>query len=66
MKEGIHPNYQECTVVCNCGNTFLIGTTNVGDLGSGRFERQNAIFLIPICGLENFKPSGVDLGGVLR
>ena len=22
MKEGIHPNYQECTVVCNCGNTF--------------------------------------------
>ena len=51
---------------CNCGNTFLIGTTNVGDLGSGRFERQNAIFLIPICGLENFKPSGVDLGGVLR
>ena len=22
MKEGIHPNYQECTVVCNGGNTF--------------------------------------------
>ena len=22
MKEGIHPNYQECTVTCNCGNTF--------------------------------------------
>ena len=22
MKEGINPNYQECTVVCNCGNTF--------------------------------------------
>ena len=22
MKEGIHPNYQECTVVCTCGNTF--------------------------------------------
>ena len=22
MKEGIHPNYQECTVVGNCGNTF--------------------------------------------
>ena len=51
---------------CNCGNTFLIGTTNVGDLGSRRFERQNAILLIPIRGLENFKPSGVDLGGVLR
>ena len=22
MKQGIHPNYQECTVVFNCGNTF--------------------------------------------
>ena len=27
MKEGIHPNYQECTVVCNCGNTFKTGST---------------------------------------
>ena len=22
MKEGIHPKYQECKVVCACGNTF--------------------------------------------
>lgn len=22
MKEGIHPNYQETTVTCGCGNTF--------------------------------------------
>ncbi|TWT98683.1 50S ribosomal protein L31 [Stieleria varia] len=22
MKEGIHPNYQETTVSCGCGNTF--------------------------------------------
>jgi large subunit ribosomal protein L31 len=22
MKEGIHPNYQACTVTCTCGNTF--------------------------------------------
>ena len=27
MKERIHPNYQECTVVCNCGNTFKTGST---------------------------------------
>ena len=27
MKEGIHPNYQECTVTCNCGNTFKTGST---------------------------------------
>ena len=22
MKQGIHPNYVECTVRCTCGNTF--------------------------------------------
>lgn len=22
MKEGIHPNYVECNVSCNCGNNF--------------------------------------------
>ena len=22
MREGIHPNYQQATVTCNCGNTF--------------------------------------------
>lgn len=23
MKEGIHPDYKECTVTCACGNTFV-------------------------------------------
>lgn len=27
MKEGIHPNYNEATVTCNCGNTFVTGST---------------------------------------
>lgn len=27
MKEGIHPNYQQATVTCNCGNTFTTGST---------------------------------------
>jgi len=27
MKEGIHPNYQECTVSCSCGNTFSTRST---------------------------------------
>lgn len=22
MKQNIHPDYQECTVTCSCGNTF--------------------------------------------
>ena len=27
MREGIHPDYQEATVTCNCGNTFVTGST---------------------------------------
>lgn len=28
MKEGIHPTYHQATVTCNCGNTFVTGSTN--------------------------------------
>ena len=27
MKEGIHPKYFQATVVCNCGNEFVTGST---------------------------------------
>lgn len=27
MREGIHPNYNEATVKCNCGNEFVTGST---------------------------------------
>ncbi len=27
MKEGIHPDYVECTVTCSCGNTFKTRST---------------------------------------
>ncbi len=27
MKEGIHPNYQECKVTCACGNSFTTKST---------------------------------------
>ena len=27
MKEGIHPTYHQATVTCNCGNTFVKGST---------------------------------------
>jgi large subunit ribosomal protein L31 len=27
MKQGIHPNYQEATVVCSCGNTWTTRST---------------------------------------
>ncbi|GAB5615631.1 hypothetical protein JCM31739_04560 [Faecalimonas canis] len=28
MREGIHPDYYQATVTCNCGNTFVTGSTN--------------------------------------
>ena len=27
MKQGIHPEYVECTVKCSCGNTFTTRST---------------------------------------
>ena len=27
MKEGLHPEYNQATVTCNCGNTFVTGST---------------------------------------
>lgn len=27
MREGIHPDYHQATVVCNCGNEFVTGST---------------------------------------
>ena len=27
MREGIHPEYYQATVQCNCGNTFVTGST---------------------------------------
>ena len=27
MKEGIHPNYEQTTIRCNCGNVFTTGST---------------------------------------
>ena len=27
MKEGIHPEYYQAKVKCNCGNEFVIGST---------------------------------------
>ena len=27
MREGIHPEYYQATVTCNCGNTVVTGST---------------------------------------
>ena len=31
-KQGIHPNYNETTVKCACGNTFATRSTHKGDI----------------------------------
>jgi len=28
MKQGIHPNWQTCTVSCSCGNSFSTGSVS--------------------------------------
>ena len=32
MKESIHPDYHEVTVVCACGESFKTGSTKKGDV----------------------------------
>ena len=32
MKQSIHPDYHEVTVVCACGETFKTGSTKKGDV----------------------------------
>ncbi|MGB6976936.1 MAG: 50S ribosomal protein L31 [Gammaproteobacteria bacterium] len=32
MKPGIHPEYKEMKVTCNCGNTFTTRSTRGGEL----------------------------------
>lgn len=32
MKDNIHPDYHEATVVCACGASFKTGTTKKGDI----------------------------------
>ena len=46
MKQGIHPNYVDCTITCACGNvikTFYTGKQKLVDSG-GRVERFNKRF----------------------
>ena len=38
MREGIHPEYHQATVTCNCGNTFVTGSTNEA---RGRVDKFN-------------------------
>jgi len=32
MKAGIHPNYEEVSVICACGNQFRTRSTHKGDI----------------------------------
>ena len=44
MKEGIHPNYQQTTITCACGNhPFFTGKQKLVDTG-GRVAKFNKRF----------------------
>ena len=32
MKQGIHPNYEKCTVICACGERVETRSTNGGEI----------------------------------
>ena len=36
MREGIHPDYYQATVTCNCGNTFVTGSTKCHPFYTGQ------------------------------
>ena len=40
MKEGIHPVYHQATVTCNCGNTFVTGSTKEDVIHSTQDSRK--------------------------
>ena len=48
MKENIHPNYHEVTVVCACGETFKTGST-----------KKDNVIKVEICNKQKL----VDAGG---
>ena len=45
MRKGIHPDYQQATVTCNCGNTFVTGSTKPeqqkANSARGRIDKFN-------------------------
>ena len=40
MREGIHPDYYQATVTCNCGNPFYTGQQKANQ-ARGRIEQFN-------------------------
>ena len=42
MREGIHPEYYQAKVVCNCGNEFVTGSTICSKCHSFQTGQQKA------------------------
>ena len=46
MKQDIHPNYHEVTVVCACGETFKTGSTkNTDTIKVEKIEISRTLFV---------------------
>ena len=57
MKAGIHPNYYQATVTCNCGNTFVTGSTKK------EIHVPNAIHSTPVS-RKRLRPAGVSISSI--
>ena len=55
MKQGIHPNYQECVIKCACGETVVTKSTKGGEIRVEIFSKFHPFF--------TGKQKYVDAGG---
>ena len=58
MKEGIHPDYYQATVTCNCGNTFVTGSTSKEihvEISNKRIQQAGIVKSQPILCIRRIK-----------
>ena len=55
MKEGIHPDYYQATVTCNCGNTFVTSLTRNTEFSNKRIQQAGIVKSQPILCIRRIK-----------
>ena len=69
MREGIHPDYYQAKVVCNCGNEFVTGSTKEEihvEICSKCHPFYTAIRWLPPDGRQNDVPAKEYLRSIFK
>ena len=61
MKEGIHPDYYQATVTCNCGNTFVTGSTQ-----DSRKQLRPEVVLTSLTRNTEFSNKRIQQAGIVK